>query len=457
MYRLRLVFALLIVSILCGVAARPAARVEPGSSRHVVLISLDGFPASALADPRTPVPTLQRLARQGAVAKALLPVNPVVTWPNHTTMVTGVRPAVHGVMWNGLLLWDGERPPRVEPWRDKNELVRAPTVYDAAHAAGLTTAEVDWVAIFKAPTISWAFPEVSSATGVIEQEMIAAGLLTADDVTAFHERTSGAWRDQRWTDAAVHIIERHQPNLMLFHLLALDGINHHYGPGTPASQTAMAFLDAQVARLLDAIDRAGIGARTTVMIVSDHGFRVASQSIHPNVVLRELGLITGSGAGLQAAAWSRSWGGAAGIYVRDRSQRENVIARIVGPLRALQGVERAIGSQDLASVNFLVPAAPDQGPDLVLAATKGFDFQDEDTGPVITPSSEDHLGHHGALESDPEMAAIFIASGDDVAPGQSLDVVRNLDIAPTIAEWLGVTLPGVEGRSLAGQLASGAR
>ncbi len=115
---------------------------------------------------------------------------------------------------------------------------------------------------------------------------------------------------------------------MLFHLLALDGINHQYGPGTPASQTAMAFLDAQVARYST---RSIVPAseQTTVMIVSDHGFRVASQSIHANVVLRELGLITGSGAGLQAAAWSRSWGGAAGIYVRDRSQREKSCASSV--------------------------------------------------------------------------------------------------------------------------------
>jgi predicted AlkP superfamily pyrophosphatase or phosphodiesterase len=452
-YTLRLVSSLAAV-ILCAVAARPAARVEAGSSRHVVLISLDGFPASALADPRMPVPTLQRLARDGTVAKELLPVNPVVTWPNHTTMVTGVRPAVHGVMWNGLLLRDGEGPLRVEPWRDKTELVRAPTVYDAAHAGGLTTAEVDWVAIFKARTITWAFPEVPSVSGSVEQEMIAAGLLSANDVTTFHEHTSGAWRDQRWTDAAVHIIERHKPNLMLFHLLALDGINHEYGPGTPASQTAMAFLDAQVARVLTALDRAGIRAQTTVMIVSDHGFRVAARSIHPNVTLRELGLITGNAGDLRAEAWSLSWGGAAGIYVRDRTRRDEVLARIAGPLRAMEGVERAIGSQDLASVNFPEPSALDQAPDLVLTAAKGYDFEEEDTGPPITPARADHLGHHGAIESDPDMAAIFIASGHDVAPGQSLDVVRNLDIAPTIAEWLGVTLPGVEGQSLAGQLAN---
>ena len=453
MRRLRALICVIGLAALAA-GAQPSVQASP---RHVVVISLDGFPASALADPRTPVPTLQRLAREGAVAKALQPVNPVVTWPNHTTMVTGVRPAVHGVMWNGLLVRDGYGAPRVEPWRVKTELVRAPTVYDAAHAAGLTSAEVDWVAIFNARTITWAFPEVPRATGAVEQEMIAAGLLTANDITAFHEGTSGAWRDQRWTDAAVHIIERHRPNLMLFHLLALDGINHHYGPGTPASQTAMAFLDAQVARVLAAIDRAGIREQTTVMVVSDHGFRVAADSIHPNVKLRELGLISGSAGDLRTEAWSSSWGGAAGVYIRDRSQREHLLGRIVGPLRALPGVERAIGSQDLASVNFPDPSMLNQAPDLVLTAAKGYDFEDEDTGPVIAPARADHLGHHGVLASDPEMAAIFIAAGKGVASGQSLDTVRNLDIAPTIAEWLGVPLPGVEGRSLAGTLAKGER
>ena len=441
------------VAALVLATAFAAASADIRPSRHVVLISLDGFPASALNDPRTAVPTLQRLARDGAVAKALLPVNPVVTWPNHTTMVTGVRPAVHGVMWNGLLLRQGDGEPRVEPWRDKTELVRVPTVYDAAHAAGLTTAEVDWVAIFNARTISWAFPEVPSATGAVEQEMIAAGLLSANDITAFHEGTSGAWRDQRWTDAAVHIIERHKPNLLLFHLLALDGTNHEYGPGTPASQTAMAFLDAQVARVMAALDRAGIRAQTTVMIVSDHGFRVAARSIQPNVKLRELGLITGGAGDRRAEAWSWSWGGAAGIYIRDRSRRDEVLGRIIGPLRALEGVERAIGARDLPSVNFPDPAALDQAPDLVLTATKGYDFEDDDTGPVVAPARADHLGHHGALESDPDMRAIFIASGQGVAAGQALDTVRNLDIGPTIAEWLGVSLPAAEGRSLAGELA----
>ena len=65
------------------------------------------------------MPTLRRLAARGAVAEGMRPVNPTVTWPNHTSMITGVTPAKHGVMFNGLLVREPGVPPRVEPWRDK--------------------------------------------------------------------------------------------------------------------------------------------------------------------------------------------------------------------------------------------------------------------------------------------------------------------------------------------------
>ena len=119
----------------------------------------------ALDNPRTPVPTLHRLVREGARAAAVMPINPVVTWPNHTMYVTGVTPAKHQVMFNGLLTRDASGLPKIEPWRPKREMVKAPTVYDAAFAAGLTTAQVDWVAIHEPQTITWAFAERPSPGG----------------------------------------------------------------------------------------------------------------------------------------------------------------------------------------------------------------------------------------------------------------------------------------------------
>ena len=137
------------------------------------------FPAYALDDPRLPIPTLRKLAREGAVASSMRPVNPTVTWPNHTAIVTGVEPSEHHVLYNGLLVHpEGGVKPSIEPWRDKEEMVHAQTIYDAAYEAGLTTAQVDRVAIYKAKSITWQSSELPDPDGAIERELISAGTVT---------------------------------------------------------------------------------------------------------------------------------------------------------------------------------------------------------------------------------------------------------------------------------------
>jgi predicted AlkP superfamily pyrophosphatase or phosphodiesterase len=451
-----LFFSLIALVVLwsAGPDARDAARQAPDPDRHVVLISLDGFPAAALDDPRLPAPTLQRLVREGTRAAAMIPVNPVVTWPNHTTMVTGVLPQDHRVLFNGILVRDSVTGrPKVEPWRDKREMVKAVTVYDRAHEAGLTTAQVDWVAIHKAETITWAFPERPDPSGAVERELIAAGRLTEDEVARFGRGSTSAYRDIVWTDAAIHILERHKPNLLLYHLLALDSAHHVYGPGTLAGTTTIAFVDAQVARLLAAIERAGLRDRTTVVVVSDHGFRTAKTTIYPNALLRGAGLIAGEGEGLRAEAWSQSWGGSAGIYVRDTARRGELVPRIAALLKEVEGVARVVSGADVRSLGLPDAESSDQAPDIVVAAAGGYEFGGRDSGDVVGPVEPNHLGHHGVLNDDPSMRALFIAWGKDVAKGRTIGDVRAQDVAPTIAEWLGVALPDVAGRSLAGQLA----
>ena len=194
-----------------------------------MIISLDGFTARALADPALPLPTLRRLARAGAMARAMRPVNPTVTWANHTAIITGVTPAKHGVIYNGLLVREPGLPPRVEPWRDKAEMVHVPTLYDVAHARGLTTAQVDWVAIWNAPTVTWEFRERPDPKGAIARRWSRRGSCSQDDVEASRPKNI-VLRDRVWTEAAAHIIRTHKPNLMMFHLLTLDSMQHRYGP-----------------------------------------------------------------------------------------------------------------------------------------------------------------------------------------------------------------------------------
>ena len=230
---------------------------SPHKQRTVIVISLDGFPAYALQDARLPVPTLRQLMKEGASAESMQPINPTVTWPNHTAMITGVNAAKHQVLFNGLLTHPANEPVKIEPWRDKDQMVRAKTVYDAAFEAGLTTAQVDWVAIYNARTITWEFPERPNPDGTIERELVAKGVVTRDQLEHFNA-SAPVWRDQIWTDAAAHILEQKKPNLVLFHLLALDTSQHHYGPMSVGGTTAMSLGDDRGKQIIDS-DRASNG------------------------------------------------------------------------------------------------------------------------------------------------------------------------------------------------------
>ncbi len=377
-------FALLLAAALACFAQAPAQK-----DRMVVVVSIDAFPAYAFENPQLPVPTLRRLMKEGVAARAMRVSNPTVTWPSHTSMVTGVWPAKHGVLYNGLLTRaDGGF--KVEPWRNKTEMVRAPTVYDLAHSAGLTTAQVDWVAIFNAPTITWQFAEVPSVEGPIEREMIAAGVITTEEVAGFGKR-GVTWRDRMWTAATAHILRRHKPNLMLFHTLNLDSTQHRYGPKNLAAETAMAFADDRVNEILEALRAAGTLDRATVLVVSDHGFKTVRRQIRPNVILRAKSL----------GAHVIPEGGTAMVYLTDPAHRERVRAAFNG----VEGFARVIDAPEFAALG--MPSGRDPAPDLILAARNGYAFGGAAEGQVVVDVPES--GSHGYLNDDPEMKSMFIA------------------------------------------------
>jgi predicted AlkP superfamily pyrophosphatase or phosphodiesterase len=420
-----------------------AAQVH--KERIVVVISLDGCPAYALDDPRLPIPTLRSLAKEGAVAASMRPINPTVTWPNHTAMVTGVDASEHQVLFNGLLTRaNRDAPPSIEPWRDKDVMVHAPTIYDLAHEAGLRTAQVDWVAIYHAKSIDWQFAELPDPNGEIERKLIAAGTVTPEQLRTF-EDSSQAWQDQMWTDAAVEILKSHQPNLLLFHLLTLDDVNHEYGPMSAASFTAMAFLDAQVKRIVDVLQRADLSKRATLIIVSDHGFRTIKHKIHPNVLLREKGFARSLQGQPKGDAWVVPEGGTAMVYVANPGRGAELVVQLRSLFTAAEGIDQVYGTDEFPKLGLPTPDRSDQAPDLVLAAKPDYAFGNELEGNLITPASG---GTHGYLNTDPKMQAIFMAWGNGIPKGLRLDSISNLDVAPTIAALLGLEMKQAKGHAI---------
>jgi predicted AlkP superfamily pyrophosphatase or phosphodiesterase len=442
----RFVVLTLLVALSGGIAVRSQSGLSPDRTAHVVIISLDGFPGWALDDPTLSVPNLRALAASGAMAKRLQPINPTVTWPNHTSMVTGVTAAKHQVLYNGLLVREPGMPPRTEPWRDKAEMVKARTLYDVAHGAGLTTAQADWVALWNAPTITWEFRERPSLNETVPRELVQAGVLTAEDVTSFNTRNI-VWRDEIWTKAAEHMLQRHKPNLSMFHLLALDSTHHRYGPRTLAGQVAMAHLDDQVGRIVRATEAAGIRDRTTFIVVSDHGFKLVKRQIRPNAALAQAGLLSASGGKVSRAdAYVVPEGGTAFGFITRPDPGGELLRRAKAALTGLEGIERIVEPPDYAGFGLPSPAASNQIGELFLIAKDGYAFTGATDAPVIVDAGEGSLGAHGYVATDPEIQSIFIASGRGIAAGSRIDNVRTIDIAPTAARLLGLDLGPVDGR-----------
>lgn len=454
---LRMGLALLAIGLISSSSWAADNRAE-AARRHVILVSLDGFPAWLWRDPALPVPNLRKLAVEGASAEAMTVSNPSITWINHTTLVTGVTPRKHGVLFNGLLVRQGDdKPPKIEQWAEKERLVFAPTLYDLAHQAGLTTAESDWVAVTKAKTIDWSFPEIPSADGPVEREMIAAGILTPEQIGWMQfgpGRKNIAWHDETWTKAACFMFTRHKPNLLLYHVLNTDLSHHVYGPGSHASYTALAYADRLVGDLVKAVDESGLRSRTTFFIATDHGFKKVTKIILPNIALKQTGLARGIGPTInQCDAYAMAQGGMAFVYVTNPARKSELLPKLKDLFAQTEGVDRVIDGHDGPTLGMPTPEENQGMGDLILYPKTGYAFKSDAAGDAVITPSVNYAGTHGYLADDPELDGIFIASGAGIKKGVMLPRMANLDVAPTIAQILKLKIPKADGRVLAEILA----
>ncbi len=445
----------LVLSLLCAgiVAAGASAAPLAPKDRHVILISIDGFPAWMWKQPALPVPNLRKLAEQGAQSEAMTVSNPSITWINHTTLVTGVNPRRHGVLFNGLLVRQGpDKSPKIEQWVDKTELVFAPTLYDLAHESGLTTAEVDWVAVTRAKTINWSFPELPSLDGKLEQEMIADGAITPEQINWMQlgpQRKNIAWIDTMWTKAACYVFKKHQPNLLMFHVLNTDLSHHVYGPASHASYTALAYADRLIGDLVQAVDESGLRDRTTFVISTDHGFKKVDKYIYPNVVLKKAGHAKALGPKIttcEAAAMTQ--GGMCFVYVTDPARKAELLPKLKELFATVEGIDKVIDGTEGPSLGMPTPEENQGMGDLILYPKAGYAFNASAAGDADTAPTVNYGGTHGYLASDPELDGIFIASGAGIKKGIVLPRTANLDVAPTIARLLNLNIPKPEGRIL---------
>jgi predicted AlkP superfamily pyrophosphatase or phosphodiesterase len=434
------------------------AAEEPAAVKHVVLVSIDGLAASYFDDPRAEMPALRKLAASGAVAKGMLTSFPSVTWPSHTSLVTGVSPARHGVIGNSVWSRKLERPLVYigDPELTKDEAVRVPTLYDVAHKAGLKCGGVIWPCSNGSAALDWAIPDAGKAelharftTPGLKEKMAAAGI----DISKLGQwgwnKEYSAERDDIYTRVAIQLVAKEGANLVLVHLITPDGVEHAYGPHTPEAYQAVADTDRCVQRIWAALQQPPLKDNSALFVVSDHGFAPYEKFIRPNVVLKEMGLVATDPRDKVTSrkAWCVCQGGSAFVYVLDRDKKEETVARLQERLAKIEGVAGIVGRDKLQQYGLPLPEANAEAPDFVLLTSPGYNFIEATSGDVVG-SAGGHKGSHGHDPSPTFMHATFVAAGAGIKPGVKLDLIRNVDVAPTIARLMGLSMKDVEGRVL---------
>ncbi len=423
----------------------PLLAGEPPAD-HVVLISIDGLRPEFYLDPSWPAPMLQQLRREGAHAEAVRTVFPSVTYPAHTTMITGVHPARHGIVYNSPFEPGGQ----TGRWYWEASAIRAPTLWDAARNAGMLSASIGWPVSVDAP-VDFNIPEIWSLNGddepvdvireashppelFAELEREATGRVRTETFTYGHMA-----RDDRCGAIAGYLLETYRPQLITLHLVETDHSQHEDGRDSPRVRRAVAAVDRAVSQVYEAAERAGILERTAFVITGDHGFVDLHTQIAPNVWLVEAGLRSPA---KDRGDWRAAFlvtGAAAFLHLADAEDQEAVeLARqaLAGVAPALRRLFRVVERDELDRLG----AAPDAV--LALALEPGIYVTSDPTGPPLRAKIG---GSHGYVPDFPHIMTGLVASGAGIRPGAVAPQLGLVDVAPLVAHLLGLELPAGDG------------
>jgi predicted AlkP superfamily pyrophosphatase or phosphodiesterase len=436
MLRLLLLAAVVLITLI------PAAAQAPDAPR-VIMISIDGLMPASYTDPASPAPVLRSLAQNGAWAEGVVGVLPTVTFPSHTTLITGVEPAVHGIVDNRIL--DPEN--RSEgAWYYYARDIKVPTLPMAARSRGLRAAAVTWPATVGLD-IDYLVPEYlryEHPEGLTMLRALSSPRTLLDAFEASRQKALG-WpqTDRDRTDLTTFILKTFDPHVTLLHLIELDDAQHTYGPGTPEAKKTLAMIDGLVGEIVAQVQASGRADRTTIAIVSDHGFLPLTTMLQPNAAFKRDGLLTVNASGRITSwqAYFHSSGGSGYVYVKDPSLTGRV-QKILDAMKQDRGTGiRSLWTRaDLASRG----AHPD--------AAFGLDVVDgfyTGAGHDVLVKASTSKGGHGFDPDRTPLHASLILNGPHVRMRGSLGVVRMTQIAPTLASILGVGLSPAAGRPLA--------
>jgi len=422
-----------------------AALAEP-----LLLISIDGLrPGDVLEASKRglSLPNLRRFLTDGAHASGVTGVAPTLTYPSHTTLMTGVSPAKHRIVANNSFDPTGINQ---GGWYWYAQDIKAPTLWEAATKAGLSTGNVHWPVSVAAKGVTWNLPQIWR-TGHPDDAKLLDALATPGLKAELEAKVGQRYAmgideslpgDQLRGRFAAALIAAHKPDFLTVYLTALDHEQHEKGPDTPAAKAVLEKIDAIVGDLVAAERKAHPDA--VIALVSDHGFEPTHTGLNLFRAFIDAGLITldqdGKVASWQAMPWIAGGSAAimlarpddAGIADRTKALLDALAANPANGIAAVldkAAIDR-IGGNPQAS--YYINLAPGFVTDVFRGAA----------APLVAPTPV--KGMHGYLPGPAHLEATFMVMGGNVAKGKDLGRIDMRAIAPTLAKLMGGALPDAD-------------
>jgi predicted AlkP superfamily pyrophosphatase or phosphodiesterase len=427
--------------------SQAAAATDAANAATVLLISVDGMKPEAIVEAQKyglKVPNLRAFMSDGMYASRVRGVLPTLTYPSHTTLLTGASPAKHGIIDNTTFdpLLRNERG-----WYWYAEDIKVPTLWDAAAAAHLKTANIYWPVSVGA-NIAFNLPQIWRA-GTADDLKLQRALSTPgleQELSAELGRYPGGMEETVAEDEirarfAIRLLEKKHPSFMTVYLTGLDTEEHLSGPFSTRSNETLERLDAVVGSLRAAAEKSAPG-RATVCVVSDHGFAGVEHDVNLYAAFLEAGLFSVDKENKVTEWKAMLWpaGGSAAVVLADPKD-EQVRGRVKTLLDKLasdpaNGIERIWPQAEIQRGRGFPNA------DFLVALKIGYETAYSLALPLITKPS--NLGMHGYVPERLEMRSSFFMVGPHVAKGRSLGEIDMRQIAPTLAAILQVRLSGAE-------------
>ena len=260
---------------------------------RLIVLSLDAVGSMDLPYMNT-LPHFRAFFKRAAGCGRVLSVYPSLTYPAHTSIVTGLYPARHGIVNNHKVQPEKRKP----DWLWQRRYIRGTTLYDEARKHGLRVAALLWPVTGRAK-IRYNLPEVWANQPWENQISVSMGngspLYQIDLYRRFGHMIRGVSQprlDNFVQASLLYTIRRFKPDVTFAHFTDVDSNRHIFGASALCIQDALQRHDRRLGELLSLLDAQGMEQKTNVVILGDHCQKDVSMALYPNYWFRKKGWLT---------------------------------------------------------------------------------------------------------------------------------------------------------------------